>query len=151
MVIMRGSNTFEIPQSKFHTINRINHEIPFRFMKKIASNVFSGCLGWFSSQICSLLYFLLTLLDYFSATNWFLCILTFSYFTWLLEKRTIVLPDVYHIYLLLWSVRDTTLKLSLGPLKSPGKNKITNLNMNVKVPLWLTDWLAFKHIRRLVY
>ena len=35
MVIMRGSNTFETPQSKFHTINRINHEIPFHFMKKV--------------------------------------------------------------------------------------------------------------------
>ena len=35
MVIMRGSNTFETPQSKFHTINRINHEIPFQFIKKV--------------------------------------------------------------------------------------------------------------------
>ena len=35
MVIIGGSNTFETPQSKFHTINRINHEIPFHFMKKV--------------------------------------------------------------------------------------------------------------------
>ena len=34
MVIMRGSDTFETPQSKFHTTNRINHKIPFQFIKK---------------------------------------------------------------------------------------------------------------------